>query len=407
MKKKILLTFVAVAAVAVGVVGMSAFEAHVINVTAMIENALQVNTEPIQFGTVFPQEAIDREINIALSSSFQAEGRVDDVNYVIRQKPKCQLVTTEDLPEFGRVIEVNGEFVCADEANYDMLPVLCPFLSKHEMTQEDPENDGLGINAFHGPISGWNLQNTLDTQVAGRLAKSDNDYDDTWKIDFRVPCFKDECAQDWDTFVSTNNPDAVAAEYILPNELEHELFGCDLWIEVSDVSRLETVDLENKTADWVIIAGDQIDGTIAYSTGKNTFYGNVTGQGLVPDSKYQITLNGPGPCTATDNQLASGPGNLFSSGYWNGGPSLAATCGTPGEGIHNMDLISDWYTVITDSNGDFSHPFNIALPSGSYSGVKVLVKKMLDTYVSPWVDQTGNWQATNLFETAPISFVVN
>jgi len=85
MKKKILLTFVAVAAVAVGVVGMSAFEAHVINVTAMIENALQVNTEPIQFGTVFPQEAIDREINIALSSSFQAEGRVDDVNYVKNQ----------------------------------------------------------------------------------------------------------------------------------------------------------------------------------------------------------------------------------------------------------------------------------------------------------------------------------
>ena len=45
--KKILLTFVAVAAVAVGVVGMSAFEAHVINVTAKIENALNVPIDEI------------------------------------------------------------------------------------------------------------------------------------------------------------------------------------------------------------------------------------------------------------------------------------------------------------------------------------------------------------------------
>ncbi len=62
MKKKVLLTLVAVAAVAIGVVGMSAFEAHVINVTAKIENALSVTPDEIEFGTVFPQEQLDREV---------------------------------------------------------------------------------------------------------------------------------------------------------------------------------------------------------------------------------------------------------------------------------------------------------------------------------------------------------
>ena len=59
MKKKILLGLVAVLIVISGVAGMSAFEAHVINVTAKIENALKVDTTPIDYGTVFPQEALD------------------------------------------------------------------------------------------------------------------------------------------------------------------------------------------------------------------------------------------------------------------------------------------------------------------------------------------------------------
>ena len=89
MTKKIILSFVAIAAVAVGVVGMSAFEAHVINVTAKIENALSVPIDEIDFGTVFPQEQLDFPVEIALSDSFMAEDRVDDVKYMIRQKPKC------------------------------------------------------------------------------------------------------------------------------------------------------------------------------------------------------------------------------------------------------------------------------------------------------------------------------
>ena len=95
MKKKFALTLIAFVAVAAGVAGLSAFEAHVINVTAKIENALQVSADSIDFGTVFPQEELDKEVSISLSRSFLSEDRVDDVNYFIRQKPKCG-VTSEN-----------------------------------------------------------------------------------------------------------------------------------------------------------------------------------------------------------------------------------------------------------------------------------------------------------------------
>jgi len=93
MTKKIILGLVAVVVVVGGVAGMSAYEAHVINVTAKIENALSVAVEHIDFGTVFPQEYLVRPLEIALSGSFIEEDRADDVEYVIKQKPKPIPVT--------------------------------------------------------------------------------------------------------------------------------------------------------------------------------------------------------------------------------------------------------------------------------------------------------------------------
>src|SRR3990167_7426960 len=93
MIKKIGLGLVALVAVATGVAGLSAFEAHVINVTAKIENALAVSSEAISFGTVFPQEHLEQPLEVSLSRSFLDENRVDDVDYIIRQKPKCAVTS--------------------------------------------------------------------------------------------------------------------------------------------------------------------------------------------------------------------------------------------------------------------------------------------------------------------------
>src|SRR3990167_575633 len=93
--KKILLGLGAVGVTLVMVPLFAAFEAHVVNVTARIENALSVPVDPIAFGTVFFQEQLERRLPVQLSQSFLDENRVDDVEYIIRQKPKCG-VTTDD-----------------------------------------------------------------------------------------------------------------------------------------------------------------------------------------------------------------------------------------------------------------------------------------------------------------------
>ena len=84
MKKKLILGGVALFVVAGGVAGMSAFEAHVINVTAKIEGALSVPSESIYFGTVFPQEELDRDIHITLSTLFVEDDGVDD--WLVKRK---------------------------------------------------------------------------------------------------------------------------------------------------------------------------------------------------------------------------------------------------------------------------------------------------------------------------------
>ena len=248
--KKILLSLGAVTAVLVGASMFAAFEAHVVNVTARIENALFVPMAQsgIDFGTVFPQEKLDKFFDVSLSQSFQDEDRVDDVTYVIRQKPKCQLAVTNgtELPEFGVVTEdTNGNFVCLDDEHYDILPLLCPYLSKHETTTDGQgptgaplENDSAGIAAFHGLPGPWTMNTTLATQVAGKLIKSAGDILDTWNIDLKVPCFGNHCAQDWADFVADNdgNNNADPELYIQPIENEHKLFGCDLWLEVTGIS---------------------------------------------------------------------------------------------------------------------------------------------------------------------------
>ncbi|MBI4132664.1 MAG: hypothetical protein HY473_01000 [Candidatus Sungbacteria bacterium] len=228
MRKKILLGLGAAGTALAMLPLFAAFEAHVINVTATIENALQLRTTEIEYGTVFPEEKLDAPLVLALSSSFLAEDRVDDVEYVIRQKPKCGLPDPGTDPvqysAFGRVTEVEGQFVCEDQGHV-ILPLLCPYLSKHPDGNPTPGNDG-SLDAFHGPITGWSPEDTVENQVLGKLSKVAQDIADEWNIDLVVPCFKGSCAQD----------NVIPPQYQADPANEHEIFGCDLWVEVTGVS---------------------------------------------------------------------------------------------------------------------------------------------------------------------------
>ena len=214
---------------------LAAFEAHVLNVTATIENALFVHPESLEYGTVFPQEYLETSFFITFSQSFSASTQRRDrgVNYVIKQKPEC-ITAAGTHPQVGE--DANGNFVCP--VGSTMMPLLCPYLSKHPdnfpSTGQNALND-TSIPAFHDPFA-------TSSYALGRLVKFNangstigNDPSDTWTIDLAVPCFDGECAQDWADFVHSHNPAADPALYIADPADEHELFGCDLWVEVTSI----------------------------------------------------------------------------------------------------------------------------------------------------------------------------
>ncbi|RJQ36451.1 hypothetical protein C4552_04145 [Candidatus Parcubacteria bacterium] len=241
----------------------AAFEAHVVNVTAKIENALQVSTDWIDFGTVFPQEHLDQPLRVALSQSFLDEDRVDDVEYFLRQKPKCAItrengtvLVDEPLAATGHlVLDQEGEVTVdcgpapralVEGESWGMLPSLCEYISK-----EGPDENDETLTSFHQPwtIVGDGAETPFGiawNDTHGRLAKSDTDLEDeidgdtvdNWIIDLAVPCFGGFCAQDWADFVAAVSGSSTinADEYTQPKENEHKIFGCDLWVEVSEVS---------------------------------------------------------------------------------------------------------------------------------------------------------------------------
>lgn len=156
------------------------------------------------------------------------------VDYMIRQKPKC--VSNSDASVHPQVTEdEEGNFVCPQGST--MMPLLCPYLSKHEISTDGTvgENDGSGINAFHGLPGPWTEATTEATQVTGELNKGANDVSDTWNIDLKTPCFKGQCAQDWASYVHTYNPSADPLVYQADPKDEHKTFGCDLWVEITGI----------------------------------------------------------------------------------------------------------------------------------------------------------------------------
>lgn len=231
--KKGLLIVGAVAIVIATVPMFAAYEAHVINVTAHIENALKVlpGSGELEFGTVFPQEYREKTISITTSSSFcqETQRRVLSIDYKIVQKPKCEcdgeFENSEQCPD-GQFAPV-GFATHKCPAGYTAMPSLCPYLSKTPQQIDEAPFTDFGVPAFHDPDDPAN--------VATGTINKDFDLVDNWTIDLAVPCFEGHCAQDWDEFVASHNSEANPDDYILPFELEGKDFGCDLWVEVTDI----------------------------------------------------------------------------------------------------------------------------------------------------------------------------
>jgi len=171
-----------------------------------IDANLSVSPGIISFETVFPGEVHFKPLDIDLSRAFMGSSVHDDVEYRILQRSKPKMDS-----------DAERAYCAQNPTDYTRCyPSLCPYLSKEP--DGTPAND-TGVSAFHDP---W-----ADSSIArGRLAKSDNDVRDHWTVDLHVPCFRGECDQ----------ASEIPHEYQLDPSLNGEKFGCDLVVEVTDVS---------------------------------------------------------------------------------------------------------------------------------------------------------------------------
>jgi len=293
--KKVLIGMTAIALAVATVPMFAAYEAHVINVTAHIENALDVSTYDIAFGTVFPQEYVEKAFNIALSESFMGAGRVDDVEYKIVQKlkpcpvhkvscgPACEALAPDDPSCVPDTIDATPHY----PTGWHYLS-LCPFLSKTNtetdgtVSQNDTSHPSYYIDAAPAGPSANDSCQTVTTQATGRLSKNDQDIADGWIVDLKVPPVAGYVGQDWPTGCPT----------VSDND---KSYGCDLWIEVTGISASGVDPLE--------LACTQSGGTV--STGQCCLASGdfpemcATGAcGCGPGNTHEVkTCNcGPGAC---------------------------------------------------------------------------------------------------------------
>jgi hypothetical protein len=81
--RTVILILAAIVLVASGVAAVSAYEAHVVNVKATVENALYVTTNETDFGTVFPEEWLSDHFDVEFSGSWYDQERKDTVDFEV------------------------------------------------------------------------------------------------------------------------------------------------------------------------------------------------------------------------------------------------------------------------------------------------------------------------------------
>ena len=272
-----------------------------------------------------------------------------------------------------------------------MLPSLCEYISK----EGEKDNDGT-TPSFHEP---WTIVNHqivwLDTP--GRLAKSENDTTDTWTIDLAVPCFGGNCAQDWSDFVESINPNALPADqWIQPIENEHKIYGCDLWIEVNEVSEQSETPEEffvtlTNTTDPLEIDLPALPSTVSASTTyEYSTQAISTSSSSIPTVQWKITVDGPSDLSVGDVHvdelgwkdpdetnvetfhypMSVVGGNLVAKG----------SCASP-DPEHSDGCTVDDFDV--DPFDDFTNVDSIHFATGAPTGTYTIKRQLVDT-------ETGN-----------------
>jgi hypothetical protein len=86
--KKVIFLFAALMAVFSCIAAVSAYEGHMVDVKAHVENALMVQKAEVDFGITFPEEKVESQFLVGLSQSFRDQTRYSTVEYAMYWEPK-------------------------------------------------------------------------------------------------------------------------------------------------------------------------------------------------------------------------------------------------------------------------------------------------------------------------------
>ena len=225
---------------------------------------------------------------------------------------------------------------------------LCPYLSKTDGDPED-ENDTSHVGYYVDPTpaepnSGDEFCETPGTDATGRLAKSEQDIEDLWIVDLKVPPVEGYVGQDWPAgcpMVSEDSQD----------------YGCDLWIEVTNISLLTNGGICEEKADVmsVLDRSGSID-TGELTTLKTAALAFVTVLSPASDGIHMgqtsfsdtgsLDLHLTGDKTAIDAAINA----LSSGGYTNLYEGILLADQELADGTHDRDDVEspDFMVIITD-----------------------------------------------------------
>lgn len=229
--KKAILVVAALLMVVSGIAAVSAYEAHLINVTAHVENALTVDTTAIDFGTVFPEEWLIEERDIALSDSAnltlgEGAGALTSVSY-----------------------EIWAEYKFDDEDPVDMLPDYDPLIDGKDYYKWLGDWLWVGIDATTpsgSSMAGWTQVGaapdpaTAMAVATGLTGTLTDDTPQTLGVMLLAPCFHGYYNEDTDVKPDWWPTPDTAAWPLLDQGLHAGCdLGIDLKIQVTGIVRVE------------------------------------------------------------------------------------------------------------------------------------------------------------------------
>jgi hypothetical protein len=169
--KKVLFILAGLLIIASGIMSVAAYEGHAVDVRAHVENAIMVNTNELDFGTVFPEALVERDVTVGLSESFVAQ---DPINF--------SSVAYKVYWEYKPITDPDPQHPVADPDNDTFYEPIWPYI---ELTC----SDGIGdipddIKNANGVAFGAGSGSLFIPSDIG-----EGDYCDTWHLLFNVPVF--------------------------------------------------------------------------------------------------------------------------------------------------------------------------------------------------------------------------